>query len=84
MNPAVRGVPFGRRSPRQGVLFPRRNTVSRDGRVLNVVVVRSSGSDMLDAAATTLLRDARMPSFPDAMPQPSVTITVAIRYTLDR
>ena len=60
-----------------------RFTVGRDGRVLTVAVVRPSGSDVLDAAATTLLRDAHMPPFPDTMPQPSVTITVAIRYTLD-
>ena len=66
----------------QGVVGVR-FTVGRDGRVLNVAVVRPSGSDVLNAAATALLRDARMPSFPDAMTQASVTITVAIRYMFD-
>jgi periplasmic protein TonB len=61
-----------------------RFTVARDGRVLAVSLVQGSGSGLLDAAALALLRDARVPPFPDAMPQAQVTVTVAIRYTLER
>ena len=61
-----------------------RFTVARDGRALAVSLVHGSGSALLDAAAATLLRDARVPPFPAAMSQAEVTVTVAIRYTLER
>ena len=61
-----------------------RFTVSHDGLILNVVLSRSSGSDILDAAAVALLRGARVPPFPAEMQQPTITVTVAIRYTIDR
>ena len=44
-------------------------TVDRDGRVLDVALVQSSGSQILDDAAEALLRGARLPAFPTAMPQ---------------
>lgn len=58
--------------------------VARDGRVLNVVADRSSGFAVLDRAATAMLRDARLPPFSAAMPQAQMTVSVALRYTLER
>jgi protein TonB len=59
-----------------------RFTVSRSGHVLDVALVRSAGSPVLDAAAEAMLRSATLPSFPAGMPQDSITATVQIRYTL--
>ena len=61
-----------------------RLTVARDGRVLNVAVARGSGSGTLDGAAAAMLRNARVPPFPFSMPQAEVTVTVALRYMLER
>jgi protein TonB len=61
-----------------------RFTVARDGRVLAVSLVQSSGSPMLDAAATGLLQGAQLPAFPPEMSQQEVTVEVSIRYTMGR
>ena len=60
-----------------------RFTVDRDGRVLNFALVQSSGSEILDGAAETLLRGARLPPFPPGMAQSRVSITLPIRYSLE-
>ena len=60
-----------------------RFTVARDGHVLAVGLARGSGSDLLDRAASAMLRDARVPPFPAAMPQAEVTVVVNLHYALD-
>lgn len=59
-----------------------RFTVDRAGRALDVVLVRSAGSAVLDAAAEDILRDATLPPFAAGMSQDRVTVTVQIRYGL--
>ena len=59
-----------------------RFTVNRSGRVLDVEVVRGSGSAVLDTAASTLLHGAALPPFAASMPQDQVTVTVQLRYSL--
>ena len=58
-------------------------TVDREGRVLDVALVQSSGSQVLDEAAETLLRGARLPPFPSGMAQNQVAITLPIHYALE-
>jgi protein TonB len=59
-----------------------RFTADRSGRVLDVVLVRSAGSSMLDAAAEAMVRHAVLPPFTAGMSQDTVTVTVQIRYAL--
>ena len=61
-----------------------RFTVDRDGRVLNVSLIRSSGSEVLDQAAQAMLHNVRLPPFPPEMLQAQQTVTVSIRYRLDQ
>ena len=61
-----------------------RFTVSRDGRVVDFQLLRSTGSTILDAAVERLLRGARLPPFPSGMDQEQVTVTLQIRYALER
>lgn len=61
-----------------------RFSLARDGRVNDVSVLHGSGSELLDNAAATLLRDAHVPPFPAEMPQQQATITLGIRYELER
>ena len=61
-----------------------RFTVIRDGTVLSVSVVRSSGIAALDDAAQAMLRGARLPPFPETMTQSQVNVTVPIAYSLGR
>lgn len=58
-------------------------TVDREGRVLDVALVQSSGSQILDAAAETLLRGAHLPPFPAGMAQNQIAITLPIHYALE-
>jgi len=60
-----------------------RFTVDHDGHVLDVTLVRGSGSDALDQAAQSLLRGAVLPPFPSEMTLPQQVITVPIRYRLE-
>jgi protein TonB len=60
-----------------------RFTIDRDGRVLDVALVRSSGAPILDEAAQAMLRGARLPPFPPGMTQDRVTVTLPIRYGLE-
>jgi len=57
-----------------------RITIGRDGQVMDAQVVRSSGADLLDQAALTMLRGGRAPAFPADMPQAQVTQTVVAHY----
>jgi TonB family protein len=50
---------------------------------LQVSLVGSSGSAILDDAAQAMLRGARLPPFPSGMEQTQVTATVPIRYELE-
>jgi protein TonB len=59
-----------------------RFTIERSGRVLDVALVRSAGSPILDAAAEAMVRNGTVPPFPAEMPQDTVTVTVQIRYAL--
>jgi protein TonB len=59
-----------------------RLTVDRSGRVLHVVLVRSAGSSMLDAAAEAMVRNAVLPPFTVGMSQDTVTITIQLHYAL--
>jgi protein TonB len=59
-----------------------RFTVDRTGRVVEAAIVSPSGSALLDEAAIGLLRQAVFPAFPPNMPQPRVTITTTMRYSL--
>jgi periplasmic protein TonB len=61
-----------------------RFTVMRDGQVVSVTLVRSSGSSSLDRAAETILRGAQVPPFPAAMSQPQISVTVPVRYILEQ
>jgi TonB family protein len=59
-----------------------RFTVNRSGRVLDVVLVRSTGSPVLDAVAQAMVRNTTLPPFTARMSQETVTVTVQIRYAL--
>jgi periplasmic protein TonB len=61
-----------------------RFTVDHDGHVLGVHLVSGTGSALLDAAVEQLLRDARLPAFPPSMTQAEVTVSLQIRYSLER
>jgi TonB family protein len=57
--------------------------VERDGHVVEVTIVRGSGSDMLDQAAMALLQNARLPPFPIDMTMPQQSMTVPLHYRLE-
>jgi periplasmic protein TonB len=61
-----------------------RFVVARDGRVIDFAILRGSGSAILDDAARAMLADARLPAFPDGMPQETTSVTVQIRFDLER
>ncbi len=61
-----------------------RFTVTRDGQVVAVELVRGSGSPILDQAVRAMLDGARVPPFPPDMTHERITVTVQINYNLDR
>ena len=61
-----------------------RFTVDREGHVLEVQLVSGTGSTLLDTAVEQLLRGARLPAFPAEMPEAEVTVSLQIRYSLER
>jgi protein TonB len=61
-----------------------RFTVNREGRILDLQLLAGTGSNILDAAVERLLRGARLPPFPAGMDQDQVTVTLQIRYALER
>lgn len=58
--------------------------VARDGHVKHVALARSSGSGTLDNAAVGILSNALVPPFPESMSQTQMTVTVALRYSIER
>ncbi len=56
--------------------------VERSGRVANFAVVESTGHPDLDAALETMMRGATLPPFPAGMDEPSISVSVAIRFSL--
>lgn len=61
-----------------------RFTVGRDGQVIAVSLVGSSGSPTLDESAQAMLRGARLPPFTADMTQGQTTVIVPIRYRLEQ
>ncbi|AFI85635.1 energy transducer TonB [Methylophaga nitratireducenticrescens] len=58
-------------------------TMSRDGTVLDVWLVQSSGTELLDRAAQQLIRQAEpLPALPDEIKEQELTLTVPINYSL--
>jgi periplasmic protein TonB len=60
-----------------------RFTVDHSGQVLDIAIVSSTGSSILDDAIERMLRGARVPPFPASMDETQVTVTVQIRYALE-
>jgi protein TonB len=58
--------------------------VDRGGRVIDFAVIKSSGYPDLDAAIESMMREATLPPFPADMPQSSIKVSVAIRFSLAR
>jgi TonB family protein len=61
-----------------------RFTVDRAGQVINVQLLSGTGSVILDEAIEHLLHGAQLPPFPAGMDQERVTVTLQIRYELQR
>jgi periplasmic protein TonB len=59
-------------------------SVERDGRVTEAAVVRSSGYADLDQGLEEMMRGATLPPFPADMPQSSISVSVTIRFSLER
>lgn len=59
-----------------------RFTVARDGRVLAMELVDTTGSAELDQAIRHLLIGATVPPFPVDMPHAEVTVRIRITYSL--
>ncbi len=59
-----------------------RFVVERSGRVADFAVIKSSGYPDLDAALESMMRGATLPPFPADMDQPSIEVSVAIRFSL--
>jgi len=59
-----------------------RLTISRDGHVRDCILLRSTGSDLLDEAVHDLLVHADLPPFPPTMPRAQAVIEVPIHYRL--
>ncbi len=58
-------------------------TLDRDGRVLSFFIVRSSGSDELDAAAQAMIeRASPVPPVPEDVPGQMVQLVVPVRFTV--
>ena len=60
-----------------------RLTASRDGRVLDVSLVKSSGSRALDTAALTLVRGARLLPFPMGTTQDTMSTPLSLNYQVN-
>lgn len=71
-----------RRQGQEGLVIVRL-IVTRDGRITEAGIIRSSGTGVLDQAALSIFRNAKLPPFPIGMPDEQRTVTVPIRYHLD-
>jgi protein TonB len=58
-------------------------TVDPEGHVVDVALVRGSGTDSLDHAAETLVRNAQLPPFPANMRMARQSLTIPIHYRLE-
>jgi periplasmic protein TonB len=58
--------------------------VDRSGRVLDYVLLQSTGHPDLDASIDQMMRGASMPPFPAEMPASEVEVSVTIRFALAR
>jgi len=58
--------------------------VERSGRVTQFAVIKSSGYPDLDAGLEEMMRGAELPPFPADMPRSSISVSVAIRFSLER
>lgn len=81
---AHKAYPDAARSRNEEGTVVLRFTVGRDGEVLGVTLVRSSGSDTLDAAAQAIFRNTHVPAFTADMTQAQTMVTVPIHYRLER
>jgi len=61
-----------------------RFTVDAAGRVLELTVVHSSGSTLLDDAAREMLAGQRVPPFPPSMTLAQTVVPVNIRFQLEQ
>jgi len=59
-----------------------RFVVERSGRVAQYAIVKSTGYADLDAAVTHMMQGAVLPPFPPGMDEPSIEVSVAIRFSL--
>jgi TonB family protein len=59
-----------------------RLVVARDGSVLNVTLLQSSGSPFLDQAWLGMFRGARVPPFPPGTPSNEITLEATMHYIL--
>ncbi|MGH7113744.1 MAG: energy transducer TonB, partial [Stellaceae bacterium] len=59
-----------------------RFVVERGGRVAQYAIVKSTGYPDLDAALDDMMRGATLPPFPPGMDEVSITVSVAIRFSL--
>ena len=63
-----------RRQGAEGIVAVR-FTIDRSGHVLQVQLIRSAGSAILDAAAEAMLRDAVLPPLPATISEDKATVT---------
>jgi protein TonB len=73
---------MAREQGREGTVVVRM-TVDPEGRVVDVNLVRGSGTESLDNAAQALVRNAHLPPFPPDMRLSQQSVTVPIRYRLE-
>lgn len=55
-------------------------TITRQGQLAQVTVMRSSGQPLLDEAAVSAVRRAKMPAAPKGLTQPSYTFRLPISF----
>ncbi|MGH7048007.1 MAG: energy transducer TonB [Stellaceae bacterium] len=59
-----------------------RFVVERNGRVAQYAIIKSTGYPDLDAAVDHMMQGAVLPPFPPGMDEPSIEVSVAIRFSL--
>ena len=75
--------PSGAESNREQGVVTLSFSVDRHGRVLSRSIVRGSGHSSLDQEVLAMIQRAQpLPAFPPAMTQPSIHLTVPIRFSL--
>ena len=79
-----RSYPADARERGEAGIVQLRFRVAKDGRVLDVAVLRGSGSPTLDDTAARMLRGSQLPPFPEEMTQAELSVSVSINYTLPK